>query len=140
MDPNNRAQPAATRFSLRRLLALVAVVSACMAIVSHLYRAHAREQARLVKLKESDKETVIAIVKEVQAIQTKLGRAPKDTEELEALLGKPMPFVHDNGHPTQINYHRADTNRFYLQYWLTVGDDWIYDSAKPKAGWVQHYD
>jgi hypothetical protein len=79
------------------------------------------------------------IVKEVEEIRARIGRAPKDQAELESLLGKPMPVVHDGTYETPINYWRTGEDSFYLQYELWATDDWIYDSKKPNAGWVQHF-
>ena len=67
------------------------------------------------------------------------GRAPADQTELESLLGRPLPNVHDNEFPRTVHYHRLDADRFQLHYELWATDDWIYDSAKPDAGWVQRW-
>jgi hypothetical protein len=75
----------------------------------------------------------------VNAVCDRLGRTPRDQAELEQLMGKPMPSVHDNGYPTPIHYQRTSDTSYLLQYELFATDDWIYDSRKPDAGWVQHW-
>jgi hypothetical protein len=50
-----------------------------------------------------------------------------------------MPVVHDGTYPRPISYYRNGENSFLLQYELWATDDWIYDSNKPTAGWVQHW-
>lgn len=124
---------------MRALLLVVTIMALLAAVISQLYRADAREKARLSELAALDKKTTAGIVNDVEAIRAKLGRAPKDEDELEAILGRPLPMVHDNGHPTSINYRRTGEDSFMLQYELWATDDWIYDSTAPQAGWVQHY-
>jgi hypothetical protein len=133
------ASPEPIQFSLRGLLVVVSLIALCAGAVGLLNRREARRKAELAKLAELDKTTVVVIVKDVEAVRAELGRAPKDEDELETLLGRKMPVVHDNGHPTPINYRRTGNNSFMLQYELWATDDWIYDSTIPQAGWVQHY-
>ena len=101
--------------------------------LSNLRRAERARQAA------EDKATAMRIVQEVETTRAKLGRAPADQEELEELLGHPMPHVHDLGIEVQINYRRMGEDSFYLQYELWATDDWIYDSTIPNKGWVQHF-
>ena len=80
------------------------------------------------------------LIRDTEAACRHLGRAPVDQAELESLLGRPLPCVHDSdlsGLPTSVHYLRLDINRFQLKYELIATDDWVYDSAKPEAGWVQ---
>jgi hypothetical protein len=131
------------QFSLRALLVAVAVIALCVGLASasstYLKRRAALKEAELARLAELDKATLIAIVRDAEAIRAKLGRAPMDQEELVSLLGRPMPVIHDGAYPTPISYHRSGENSFLLQYSLLATDDWIYDSNKPTAGWVQHW-
>lgn len=124
---------------MRGLLLAMAVLSIVFAVAAYFQREASRREAELVRLAELDRTTTSAIVKAVEAIREKLGRAPEDEDELEAHLGRPLPMVHDHGYPTPINYRRTGADSFYLQYELFDTDDWIYDSTIPKAGWVQHY-
>ena len=116
----------------------MAVLAVVFAVAAYFQRQASRREAELARLAELDRKTTSTIVKDVEAIRAKLGRAPKDEEELEMHLGRSLPVVHDYGHPTPINYHRTGTDSFVLQYELWDTDDWIYDSASPQAGWVQH--
>ena len=94
---------------------------------------------------ELDRVVLRELVTEAEAIRARIGRAPRDQAELELLLGRPMPQVHDAGlyfggvSRPQVNYRRTGENSFQLQYELWATDDWIYDSTKPGAGWVQHW-
>lgn len=117
----------------------MAVLAVVFAVAAYIQRQASRREAELARLAELDRATTSAIVKDVETIREKLGRAPEDEEELEAHLGKPLPRVHDHGYPTPINYRRTGADSFQLQYELFNTDDWIYDSTIPQAGWVQHY-
>jgi len=78
-------------------------------------------------------------VQDVEAIRERLGRAPQDTQEVESLLGRSMPRIQDGNFESPIHYQRTGEDSFMLQYELWSTDDWIYDSTKPEAGWVQHF-
>ena len=86
--------------------------------------------------------TLRELVWATDAIRTRLGRAPHDQEELERLLGRPLPFVYDDswgGMKAPVHYRRTGDNSFQVHYELMATDDWTYDSTKPAAGWVQSY-
>lgn len=131
------------RFSLRALLVAFTIVALCVGSVSALvafsHRREAIKQAESKRLADLDRATLIAVVEEVKAVQARIGRAPKDEAELETLMGRAMPVVHDHGYATSISYQRTGNNSFILIYTLLATDDWIYDSNKPDAGWVQHW-
>ena len=124
---------------MRGLLLAIALLAVVFAVAAYFQRQASRKEAELARLAELDRETTASIVKEVEAIRAQLGRAPEDKEELKALLGRPLPVVHDYGRPTSINYYRTGADSFRLQYELWDTDDWIYDSTIPQAGWVQHW-
>jgi|SRR3972149_1492172 len=128
----------APRFSLRSLLFVVLVISLGLGFLGVLKQRSDRLRSKLEQLAKEDKATLKAIVRDVDAIRAKLGRAPKDEAELVALLGKPMPVVHDQGVPTSVRYY-CNGDGYTLVYTLWATDDWVYDSDKPKDGWVQHY-
>jgi hypothetical protein len=130
---------AVPRFSLRTLLVFILVASLCLASVSFVRQRAARRAIELTRLAQLDKVTLQQVVKDVEGIRDKIGRAPKDKGELESLLGRPLPVVHDNGHPTPILYRLTGRDSFQLMYTLWATDDWVYDSKQPDAGWVQHY-
>jgi hypothetical protein len=127
------------KFSTRGMLLGVMLIALCAAVAGCFVRRQERREAELARLAELDKVTVVEIVKVVEAIRVRLGRAPNDMAELEAILGRPMPVVHDGIHPRPIFYHRISEKDFMLQYELWATDDWIYDSTAPQAGWVQHW-
>lgn len=126
-------------FSLRSLFLAVAVIAMCLAVAGYFVRrvtdrlADDRRHARL------NSAALSTIVKNVEAIRSQLGRAPKDVVEVERLLGKPMPVVYDTGTRTPVNYYRTGKNSFVLRYTLWESDDWIYNSKDPTAGWVQQF-
>jgi hypothetical protein len=125
--------------SILSRLPLLMVAAAVVGVVAWAsYQCGYRHAERAYQA-EFDRATLREIVKDVDAIRTRLGRAPKDQAELESLLGRPMPHVHDEGRPTPVNYRRTGDNSFQLQYKLWVTDDWIFDSTKPDAGWVQRF-
>jgi hypothetical protein len=94
------------------------------------------EQLRIAAL---DKIAIAAIVREVEALRTKLGRAPKDVVEVEQLLGKPMPIVHKGPRKSPIHYLRTGENSFALRYQFSSGGDWYYRSDFPTSGWVRSF-
>jgi hypothetical protein len=118
---------------------IVLIVALCVFLLWRHEEREALRQAEAKRLLELDNKTRATIIDDVESVQSKLGRAPKDQAELVSLLGKPMPVVHDNGHPAPIIYLRTGVNSFILKYELWATDDWIYNSDKPKAGWVQHW-
>ncbi|MEX2091792.1 MAG: hypothetical protein WD971_03895 [Pirellulales bacterium] len=133
------ASPANRGISLRGVFVIVTVAAILLGAIGYARLRAARWQVELARLAKLDQTTKKEIVAEVEAVRAKLGRAPADEAELESLLGKPLPVVHDNGYPTPINYYRTSENSFMLQYELWATDDWIYSSDAPTAGWVQHW-
>jgi hypothetical protein len=136
------SQSATTRkpqFSIRTLLIVTAILAVPIAGISYLVHRRNAWLAEVEQRAEQDPITVRQIVLDVDAVCERLGRAPKDQTELESLMGKPMPNVHDNGYPIPIHYVRTSESSYMLQYELSATDDWIYDSTKPEAGWVQHW-
>ena len=121
-------------------MTVVAVVLCVVSsVIAYLDNRQARKQEELSRFKRLDTATLEVLVRDVEAIRAKLGRAPKDRKELEEILGMPIPKIHDVRYPIQINYLRTGDNSFMLQYELWETDDWTYDSKKPNAGWVQHF-
>jgi hypothetical protein len=94
---------------------------------------------KLAQLDKQDVETLKQLVDDVESIREELGRTPGSQSELESILGRPLPKVHDGGYPTSVNYRRTGEDSYTLQYELWATDDWIFDSANPDAGWVQHF-
>jgi hypothetical protein len=146
MAQNNFGSPASSELSTKAFIFGTAIVGLILALIvalcvfllwRHEERATFRqdETKRLLNL---DNKTRAAIISDVNSVRSNLGRAPVDQAELESLLGKSMPVVHDRLHPVPIIYERTGRNSFILHYELGATDDWVYDSEKPNAGWVQH--
>ena len=127
------------QFSIKTLLLVTAIVALPVAGIMCITQRRSAWQAEVKRRADQDVFTVKQIVIEVDAAYQTLGRAPKDQAELESVIGKSMPNVHDNGYPTPIHYMRTSETSYLLQYELWATDDWIYDSTKPQAGWVQHF-
>lgn len=127
------------QFSIKTLLVVVTLSAIPLAALSYLIQRRNAWVAEIKRRAEEDKVTVKQIVIDVNAVCQRLGRTPKNQAELERIMGKPMPNVHDNGHPTPIHYMRTSDASYLLQYELWATDDWIYDSKNPDAGWVQHF-
>jgi hypothetical protein len=107
-----------------------------LVIFPYVQRLNEAEKAKQVA---HNKAIVIQIVKEIEIVRAKLGRAPKNTAELEASMGHAMPFVYDNGFASPISYQRIGENEYQLHYELWATDDWIYSSNAPQKGWVQSF-
>jgi hypothetical protein len=86
-----------------------------------------------------DPQTLQRLVDDANQIVQKLGRAPQDQQEFEALLGRPMPTVYDGGDEWPVSYHRIGENTFQLHHEMWATDDHIYQSTNPAAGFVQHF-
>jgi hypothetical protein len=127
--------------SPKMLLLIVATIillgSSLAVYANHRIDAQRDLQEQLDRL---DKFTATSIVDEVENVCAQLGRAPGDEAELELLLGKPMPVVHDYGVATFIEYMPTGDTSFALQYQLWDTNKWVYDSKKSDKGWIQHWD
>ena len=136
---DNRA-PEPVRFSLRSLFTALFVASILLGALSLWMQREVRRQRELESLAKLDAETRQQIVKDVEAIRLKLGRAPKDEAELVSLMGKPMPMVHEESKDKifRINYYQTGEHDYRLSHlcWSTPGDYLIYESKTPKAGWL----
>jgi hypothetical protein len=93
MEKNSQSTTG-VQFSLRTLLVGVTVIALLLGIVGYFTQRAAIRRSEPERLAKLDNATITEIVKEVEAIRLKLGRAPQDQEELETFLGKPMPVVH----------------------------------------------
>jgi hypothetical protein len=143
VSQNNRDSPNSPPLSVRSVLFGSTLIAYIVALFVVLVWQHDKREAfrrtEAIRLLDLDNKTRATIINDVESLRSKLGRAPKDQAELESLLGKPMPVVHDNGYPVPILYLRIRPNSFILKYELGATDDWIYNSDKPMAGWVQHW-
>ena len=80
-------------------------------------------------------ETLVKLNKlgvEIESIRSRLGRLPKDEEELVALRGRPMPTFREQ---FQIHYSRCDGDHYYLE--CCVNDFW--GRAWDIMGWIVYY-
>ena len=127
------------QFSIRFLLAITAILAIPLAGFTCVVNQRSAWRDKLARLAKQDVETLKQLVIDVEEVRVKLGRAPESQAELETLLGRKLPQVHDNGYPTPINYRRTGDDSYKLQYELWATDDWIFDSTIPDAGWVQHF-
>lgn len=127
------------QYSIGCLLLATAILAVPVAGFSYLLHRRNVWLVEIERRQKQDVHTVKKVVIDVETLCKQLGRAPKDQGELESLMGTPLPNVHDNGYPTPIHYQRTGETSFMLQYELWATDDWIYDSTKPEAGWVQHW-
>jgi hypothetical protein len=66
---------------MRTLLLIVSVVCLGLGLVSLISRRAAHSHREKVRLEEIDKTTLRELVKDVEAVRAKLGRAPKDVAE-----------------------------------------------------------
>lgn len=127
------------RYSIRFLLALTTMAAIPIAGFTCVANQQRAWRTKLAQLALEDAETLKQIVIDVEDVRAKLGRVPDSQEELETLLGRKLPKVHDNGYPTPINYWRISSDSYRLQYELWATDDWIFYSSNPGAGWVQQF-
>ena len=122
------------RFSMRWLLAAIALVAVVLSCCSGVVRYGEQRRAEAGRRDDLNTQTKANIVEAVEGLRAELGRAPANQEEVEKLLGKPMPvFIHEHG-VSPIKYRQTGVDSFVLDY--SLWDPWYYDSLTPKAGWV----
>jgi hypothetical protein len=137
--------PGLPRFSLRTLLILFLVASPILTLVSCLRSYNIKRQAEIEQQTKMIWATLNYFVREVEQIQTQLGRSPSSTEELKELLGHPMFVTLKHGLMSPVYYERNSDGSYNLVFsveWLEgfSGDFLMFQSSNPKAGWVVHYD
>lgn len=125
-------------FLFRLTLAVVLMLSVIVLTVARVSYQFGRQNVRREYDALLDQIVLRELVKDCEALTKRLGRPPTDQAELESLLGRPLPVVHDGSLEAPVSY-RSYGDHFQLQYELWATDDWIYDSARPDAGWVQHF-
>lgn len=130
------------KFSIRFLLAITAMAAIPTAGITCVANQHKARRLKVAQLEKQDAETLKQIVIDVEEVRAKIGRVPESQAELETLLGRKLPYIHDRLYPSvrpmPINYWRTDDDSYKLQYELQVTAYWIFDSRDPGAGWLQH--
>jgi hypothetical protein len=137
----SQRNPDTPRFSIRGLLIFTVLVAVFAAGASALMRIDARLRAEKARVAKMNAQTRAKIVKEIDAIRARLGRAPENERELVRLMGGSMPEVDVLGHPVSIEYDRTGTNSYKLHHWELSNGDWYEcDSSVPQAGWTAIHD
>ncbi len=120
-----------------------AAILALSALIAGFAYALEKRNAWLKTIEQQEREDAITakqVIDDVDDVCRALGRTPHDQAELELHLGRKLPNMHDEGILRPIHYLRTSERTYILQYELFATDDWIYNSSKPSAGWVQqHY-
>jgi hypothetical protein len=129
-----------SQFTLQTLLIVISLLIVCLALIVVFRIRAVHRNAELERLAKVDEATMDQIVKDVEAVRTKLGRVPKDQTELEQLLGKSMPEVHPRGYTENVFYFRKTDNSYFLYFPTGMDEDRYYDSDNPKAGWLLRSD
>lgn len=93
-----------------------------------------RRETEIKRLAELDRVTLWNIVREVDTLCDELGRVPANQEELETLMGKPLPHTHRYTQPMKMYYDRMGDNSYVLTSFSTSGKR-HYTSDNPEAGW-----
>src|SRR5262245_12443876 len=104
------------KFSLRTLLIIFVIASAFLGAFAYLRDLTERHRAERERLAKFDLAVEQQIVKDLEAICLKLGRSPNDENELESLLGSPMPVIHAYGKEYPIRYYRLPAGSYRLEY------------------------
>lgn len=133
--------PGLPRFSLRTLLIVLLATSIVLAIFAGLRDRHFKHMVKVAQQKKAILDTLDQCAKDAEFVRAKLGRAPEHVDELERLMGHPMPETQGR----RVHYRRIDANSYELAYlveWVEgFSGDWlVFDSNKPAAGWVPFYD
>lgn len=128
---------------MRTLLKISLLFVLAMLVADVAYHQGYRTAERSAQA-ELDKVTLRELIKDVEKVCERLGHTPLDQTELESLLRRPLPSVHDEGLmggriERPVYYQRTTDNSYQLTYELMATDDWTYDSINPKAGWVQSW-
>jgi hypothetical protein len=121
----------------RRRRNLIAAVMACVLPV--LWFIFGPRGAAMLSQWELQREIVRVGLPEfvagVNAVADRLGRAPKDEDELVRLLGKPVPRLSSRG---KIFYHARGGKHFRLGFGFDWGE-YEFDSETPDRGWHPVY-
>jgi hypothetical protein len=133
--------PEFPRFSLRTLL--IAMLFASLMLTCAVLLGN-RINKYNVEVEERKKSAMAALddtVQTVEAIRVRFGRAPKDSKELENLMGHAMPEIADR----IVYYKRTSPNSYQLCYFVEWfvgfnGDFLLFDSTTPSSGWVEFCD
>src|SRR4029079_8102749 len=91
---------------------VILLAAAFVAVVAWASYQWGYRDAERVYQAELDRVTLRELVMAVESIRARLGRAPRDQAELESLLGRALPNVHDEGRPTPVHYGRTGENGF----------------------------
>lgn len=139
LHPDQHPQP--FRFSLKWLFVAFTLATCIIAIISWRNRANQKHEREVEERKKVIAVLLQSAVQEVELLQRKIGYAPKDVEEVETLLGHPLPQMP----VSRLYYEQHGTNGFYLIFpieWVEgfSGDFLLYDSSRPNAGWTSQFD
>jgi hypothetical protein len=126
--------PLRRRNLLGALLVPVASVVLALAVDSLLLGAR---ELRIARCFRENRAILQALVDDVDAISQRLGRVPKNEEELVKLREEPMPRIPwpEWGHH-DLRYHAISEHRFALCFGgIDAEGVYVYDSGTPERGW-----
>ena len=132
------------RFSLKMLLLAFLLLAPILWLYATFARIKAKHEAEIAERTKAIWTTLIETADAAEQIRTSQGRAPKSQAEIEALVGHPLSVSITPDHSREIDYKQTSPTSYQL--WIFVewvegldGDYLLFDSTKPKAGWVPVY-
>ena len=130
-------RPARRRqYLLGALLAPVAAVL-LMCAVQLLFQG--ARHLRIARYFHANKATLQALIDDVGAVSSRLGRVPEDEDELISLRKEPMPRIpwpYWRSHA--LNYHAMGDRHYRLSFGgIDAEGFYVYDNGTPERGWYR---
>ena len=130
------------RFSLKMLLLAFLLLAPVLWLYATLAKAKAKHEAEVAERTKAIWVVLLDAAKAAEQIRTTKGRAPNNRREIETLLGYPLSVDIGVKQPGEIYYEKASPTSYRLVFpveWVEgfSGDFLMFDSASPKAGWVE---
>ena len=111
----------------------------CFLLWASAYERQKHDERQKEKTSRTIAPSRAAVLKHFADFQSKYGRIPKDLLEIEEFVGRPMPTLQRATNVIELSYYPTGQN-YLLVYPVAAPDSWndlVYDSTKPKAGWVE---
>lgn len=126
--------------TLRRwnlLGAALAPVAAVLLVCAVHPLFHGARHLRIARYFHENRATLQALIDDVDAISQRLGRVPKDEDELVALRKQPMPRIPwPQWGAHELSYHAMGEHHYALSFGgIDAEGFYVYDSGAPERGW-----
>lgn len=128
-------------WSVRGVLIFVGIASVVLGSCGVGWWATKESQMRRQEKEQHNRVTQASVLTHFADFQSEFGRIPKDLQEMETFLGTQLPRI-KFGTSTEIELTYKPEGQNFLLMYPSGGEgmkNLVYDSTKPKAGWVSRY-